>query len=175
MLPVWRENNILYFYTFSLRPATTEVRSRPGQNEELWSIGVSSLVRHRENTGLLMLQLKVLVRKIAASIIDWLAAGSLQSEHVSTLDEEAGHNTVETGELVTVALISPAENPSRGQSTDLFLIIKSFSFWLKLLCIYITKIKIWFFLKFSEVFGTISDLSSMTIVPIKEFPCFRMK
>ena len=72
-----------------------------------------------------MLQLKVLVRKIPASIIDWLAAGSLQSEHVSTLDEEAGHNTVETGELVTVAVVSAAENPSTEQSTDLFVIIKN--------------------------------------------------
>ena len=97
------------------------------------------------------------------------------------MDEEAGHNTVETGELVTVAVVSAAENPSREQSTDLYVIIKNYKF-LRISTvfdsnydIFLTYIKSEVFLKFSEVFGTISDLSSMTIVPIKEFPCFKMK
>ena len=122
------EEKILSFNFSDSAAATTKVRSRAGENEELWAVGVRALVGHRENSGLIMLQLKVLVRKIPASIIDWLAAGSLQSEDVSTLDDEAGHNTVETGELVTVAVVSAAENPSREQSTDLYVIIKNYKF-----------------------------------------------
>ena len=93
---------------------TTEVRSRSGEYEELRSVGVRTLVGHRENTGLVMVQLEVLIRKISPTIVDRLAAGSLQSQYVSALDDKAGHHTVEVGELVTVAMISSAENPGHG-------------------------------------------------------------
>ena len=92
-----------------------------------------------------MLQLKVLIRKIAATIVDRLAAGSLQSEDVSTLDDKAGHNTVKAGGLVTVAVVSSAENPGHGKSSDLFVfkiqIQNSYGFKL----IFLTKIKNLFF------------------------------
>ena len=93
---------------------TTEVRSRSGEDEELRSVGVRTLVGHRENTGLVMVQLEVLIRKISPTVVDRLAAGSLQSQYVSALDDEAGNHTVEVGELVTVAMISSAENPGHG-------------------------------------------------------------
>ena len=77
-----------------------------------------TFVSHGQNTSLVVLQIKVLITEVSATIVDGLAAGSLQSEDVSTLDDKAGHHTVEAGELVTVAVISSAKNPSRRQSTD---------------------------------------------------------
>lgn len=71
-------------------------------NEELRAIGAGTGIGHRQQEGLLVLQLKVLILELLA--VYALAAGAVASGEITALDHELLDHTVETGALVVERL-----------------------------------------------------------------------
>jgi len=78
-----------------------------GGDEELRAIGVGSSVGHREQTRSIVLQFKVLIRKLVT--VDGLASGSIATGEVATLEHEVGNDSVERGALVSESILAGAE------------------------------------------------------------------
>lgn len=78
-------------------------------DEELRAVGVGSSVGHRENTGLGMLQLEVLVFELGA--VDGLASGAVVVREVATLAHEVRDDPVKAAALVAETLVARAQGP----------------------------------------------------------------
>jgi hypothetical protein len=88
--------------------ATIEPRGDNGGDEELGAVGVGASVGHGQQTGLVVLQLEVLIGKLLA--VDGLAAGTVTAGEVTTLEHEVGDDSVERRALVAKALLAGAES-----------------------------------------------------------------
>jgi len=78
-----------------------------GSDEELAAVGVGASISHRHDARASVLQLEVLISKLAA--IDGLATSAIVVGEVATLAHEVGDDAVENATLVTKALLSCAE------------------------------------------------------------------
>lgn len=85
-----------------------EPRGLVSGDEELRSVGVSSGVGHRHDSGSSVLQGEVLVGELLA--IDGLAPGAVVVGEITTLTHEVGNHTVEGGALVAEALLAGAQS-----------------------------------------------------------------
>lgn len=77
-------------------------------DEELGTVGVGTSVGHGKETRSVVDSLEVLVSKLLA--VDGLAAGTIVSGKVTTLQHELGNDTVEGGAGVAKALLASAES-----------------------------------------------------------------
>lgn len=77
-------------------------------DEELASVGVGASIGHGHDARSSVLQLEVLVSKLAA--IDGLATSAVVVGEVATLAHEVGNDAVEDAALVTKALLSSAQS-----------------------------------------------------------------
>jgi hypothetical protein len=104
---------------------TIQPGSDDGCDEELRAVSILPSVRHRQQTGLAVLVLEVLIcvreqgsvtdiekKKIRSRrtseflAVDGLAAGAVALGEVATLQHELGDNTMETGTFVSVAVLA---------------------------------------------------------------------
>lgn len=79
-----------------------------GGDEELGAVGVLAGVGHGEQTGLVVLQLEVLIREPVT--VDGLATSAVALGEITTLQHELGDDAVEAGTLVTESLLTSAES-----------------------------------------------------------------
>ena len=86
--------------------AAVEPGGGDGGDEELGPVGVGPGVGHREQARLGVVDLKVLVVKLAVAAVDRLAAAAVARRKVTTLDHKAGDHTVERRPLVSKALLA---------------------------------------------------------------------
>ena len=77
------------------------------EGQESTHVRVGSSVGHGQEVGLVVLQLEVLVGELGT--VDALAAGSVTSSEVTSLEHEAGDDSVEGGALVSEAGLAGAE------------------------------------------------------------------
>jgi len=78
-----------------------------GRDEELGAVGVLAGVGHGQQSGLLVLEVEVLVGKLLA--VDGLPAGAVAVREVTALEHELRDDAVELGVLVAVALLAGAQ------------------------------------------------------------------
>lgn len=76
------------------------------------SLRVGAGVGHGKQTGLVVLQLEVLVGELLA--VDGLATGAVATSEVTTLKHEVGDDAVEGRALVAEALLAGAESAEVG-------------------------------------------------------------
>lgn len=79
-----------------------------GANEELGAVGVGASVRHRQDAGAGVLQPEVLIGELVA--IDGLAASAIVVGEIAALAHEVWNDSMETGALVTKALLAGAQS-----------------------------------------------------------------
>jgi hypothetical protein len=89
-----------------------QVRGDHRRDEELRAVRVRARVRHRQQTGLSVLELEVFVGKLLS--INALAAGAVPFSEIATLKHEARNHTVETASFVAETFLSSTE------STEIF-------------------------------------------------------
>ena len=75
-----------------------------GQNKELTTIGVRSLISHRQQEWDIMLQIKILISKL--STVNTLSTFTISIREVPRLHHEVFHHPVEGGALVVQGLAS---------------------------------------------------------------------
>jgi len=86
---------------------TIEPRGDNGGDEELGAVGVLSGVSHGEDTGLGVLERKVLISELLA--VDGLSASSVAAGEVTTLQHEVGDYAVELGARETETVLAGGE------------------------------------------------------------------
>lgn len=94
--------------------AAVEPGSGHSSDEELRAVRVGASVRHREETGAGVAHLEVLVGKLGT--VNALAASTVASSEVTTLEHELGNDTVERRALVAEALLTGGESAEVGGS-----------------------------------------------------------
>jgi len=77
-------------------------------DEELGAVGVGTGVGHRQQTGLVVRELEVLIAKLLS--VDGLATGAIATGEVATLEHEVRDDAVEGRSLVAEALLASAES-----------------------------------------------------------------
>lgn len=98
--------------------AAVEPRGHDGRDEELRPVRVAARVRHRQQPGAVVLELKVLVGEARA--VDALAAAAVAAGEVAALDHEVLDHAVELGALVAEAVLAGRElaEVARGLGDD---------------------------------------------------------
>lgn len=78
-------------------------------DEELASVGIGAAVGHRQNARAGVPKLEILVGELGS--VDGFAAGSVARGEVAALAHEVGDDAVESGSLVSEALLAGAQGP----------------------------------------------------------------
>jgi len=101
-------NKIIVFDDFAKHDVRAiQPTSDDGGDKELRAVGVLSGVRHREEAGLCVLELEVLICEFLA--VDRFSTSAVASGEITTLKHELGDDTMECGVGVAKAVLARAE------------------------------------------------------------------
>lgn len=101
---------------------SVEPASHNRGDEELRSVGVGSSIGHREQSGLGVLELEVLVLELLS--IDGFSSSAVFVGEVTSLNHKLRDDSVEGAALVSEALFSSAESSEVGSSQRNYLIVE---------------------------------------------------
>lgn len=87
---------------------TVQPGARNGGDEELRAVGVGTSIGHRQQTGLVMSLVEVLIGE--SSTVDGLSSSTIKVGEVTTLKHEVGNDSVEDRVGIAVALLTSSES-----------------------------------------------------------------